>query len=179
MSEATPAASSRSRSPSNRRRAFRVRTHLPIRIRPLTAGELTREERDFGAREAMPVPRDPAVAVWLRRIEAKLDRLCAEVIPGSAAVELPPGPAERREVDLSSVGVRFAGDGTLREGADVLVECLVPGDLPRPIRMLARVARVSGSGTEERVALDFRRITGPDQDALVRFTQDVQRCASF
>lgn len=154
----------------NRRRAFRVAARLPIRHRRLSAEQWAAEERSWRMPEPSALPRDPALAAWLQRIEAKLDGLLAA--DGSA--EPPLGAEDVHDVDLSSVGVRLAAAEGLDAGDAVLVECLVPGRVPRPVRALARVVRAE----DDRVSLSFERIREADRDALVRFTQDVQRCAT-
>lgn len=176
MSEASPAPLAVAG--PNRRRAFRVETRLPIRHRRLNAEERAAHERELSVPIPAAVPADPAVAAWLLRLDAKLDRLATQL---GILEDRPLGDADVRDVDLSSVGVRLVSAAALDEGDDVLVECMVPGTEPRPVRALARVARVeprppSGPGPR-RVALEFSRIPESDRDALVRFTQDVQRCA--
>ena len=201
---------------SNRRRAFRVLTRLPIRHRRLEREELAAHERELRLPATAALPEDAALAAWLLRIEAKLDRLAVglgvEPPPppnaggdrphpraASAGLEPPPiasaglqppriggaglQPPLRAEdvhdVDLSSAGVGLETAEPLAEGDDVLVECLVPGPSPRHVRALARVARVELQAASRRVALEFRRMADSDRDALVRYTQDVQRCAAL
>jgi hypothetical protein len=191
---------------SNRRRAFRVLTRLPIRHRRLEREELAAHERELRLPATAAPPEDAALAAWLLRIEAKLDRLAVvlgvEPPPPPNAVEDRPHPRaagaglqapriggaglqpplraeEVHDVDLSSAGVGLETAEPLAEGDDVLVECLVPGPSPRHVRALARVARVELQAASRRVALEFRRMADSDRDALVRYTQDVQRCAAL
>lgn len=168
------------REPRNRRRAFRVPARLPVRHRRLSADERDARERELRVAEPAPRPADPALAAWLQRVESKLDRLAARLGLGE---EAPPGPDDLCDVDLSSVGVGLETSQSVAAGDDVLFECMVPGHAPRHVRALARVARVDEtvgrSAPRRRVALEFSRISDCDRDALVRFTQDVQRCASL
>ncbi len=161
---------------SSRRRAFRVEARLPIRHRRLSP-----EEADCRARElaASPSPTpwtgDPALAERLDRIERKVDRLLAQL---GIAEARPLSEEDLQDVDLSSTGVRLRSFEPIEPGDDVWVECLVPGDSVRHVRALARAVRTDeAEGSACSAALEFRVLADRDRDALVRFTQDVQRCA--
>jgi len=159
------------------RRAFRVAARIPLRTRRLSAEEAARREAELRSAPSAELElRDPAAAAWLARIEAKLDRLLVRMgEPG----ERPLGDADLQDVELSSRGLRVASREPIRPGDPVWVECLVPGTPARPVRALARAVRIVGEGgPAPAAALEFRVIAQRDRDALVRFTQDVQRCAA-
>ncbi len=158
---------------------FRVRTHIPLRFR-----QLGREEVDYvsaeiaaGGEEGIE-PIDAGLAIWLTRLENKLDQILAALeVPDANGLS----PFRPRPAVLSGSGMRFATvekeQGTT---GYLLIEFELPGTPPHTVRCVGlvlssdRLDDESDLG-ESSIAIQFESIRETDRDAIVQHTLDVQR----
>ena len=159
----------------DQRAYYRVQARLPVRHRELEPGEFDALKREIEAPRPPRPEVDPALASWLARVEKKLDRLIA------LADENAPRPLSEGElsnVEISGSGLRVAGKEEVDVGENLLVELQLPGNAERRVRAIARVIRQiepREPGAERELALAFRVIHEDDREAIVRFSNDVQR----
>ncbi|NNL84142.1 MAG: hypothetical protein HKP27_00730 [Myxococcales bacterium] len=121
---------------------------------------------------------DPALAVWLARLEAKIDRILIFFeVPDADGFS----PYFARSVVLSGSGMRFARKGEEAElQGHVLIEFELPGKPPHTVRCIGHTLgaerEVDQTDLEgESVAVEFEAIRESDRDAIVQHTLDVQR----
>ena len=159
---------------SRPRAYFRVETCVPLRIHrgDPAACERLRREIDASVREPTLSALEAPLEARLARIEEKLDRVLAHLGGGQP----PLGRADLRPVRLSGSGLACGVAGGARPGEEVVVEMLLPGGAPEPVRAVARVvsAEPQGDGTS-RVALAFTAIDELDREAIVRYVSAAQR----
>jgi hypothetical protein len=158
----------------SRREYFRVKTHLPVRARPLRAGEsgpLEAEIQNRASHAATHV--DPELAGWLDRMESKIDQVLAHL----GLAEAPFAEADVQEVLLSGAGMRFVAAEGHPVGSDLLLEFELPGRPRRRVRSIARVVSCErvARGSEHALAVSFHVIHEDDRDAVVGHTLGVQR----
>lgn len=159
-----------------KRSYFRVETEIPLRHRRISRKEAEIFERELAVGAAGPSV-EPALAAWFERIERKLDRILAHLEPDA---DVPVGESDRRPVVLSGSGARYEWSEPVEVGESLLVEMLVPGTPPLRIRSVAEVVRRIQPPDPKKpasIAVAFRVIRASDQDAIVRYTYDVQRAA--
>ncbi len=159
---------------TERRAYYRIETCLPIRVLrgDPSACERLRREIEASVRETTLAAVDAPLEARLARIEEKLDRLLAQVGGG----EPPLGREDLASVRLSGSGLACRVSGRPRPGEEVVVEMLLPGGAPEPVRAVARV--VSAEPAAEggsRAALAFTAIDELDREAIVRYVSAVQR----
>lgn len=158
---------------------FRVQTHLPLRCRPLAPNEVERVAAAItSSGEEGNEKIDPALAVWLARLEAKIDRILIFFeVPDADGFS----PYFARSVVLSGSGMRFARKGEEAElQGHVLIEFELPGKPPHTVRCIGHTLgaerEVDQTDLEgESVAVEFEAIRESDRDAIVQHTLDVQR----
>lgn len=155
---------------------FRIETEIPLRQRRISRKEAEIFERELAVGGGGPAV-DPALGAWFERIERKLDRILAHLEPDA---DVPVGESDRRPVVLSGSGARYECSDPVQVGDTLLVEMLVPGTPPLRVRTVAEVVRrvdTPDSKKAASIAVAFRVIRASDQDAIVRYTYDVQRAA--
>ena len=157
------------------REFFRVRASIPVSIAAVEPSRYGVLAAEILSAVDPPLPEvDPALIVWLDRIETKLDRLLShhglsevQVISESAA----------RTLEMSGSGLRFVAPDGYEVGQALLLEFELPETRTRRVRALARVvdtaSAAEASGQEAGVA--FETIRQADRDAVVRYTLTVQR----
>ncbi len=157
-----------------RRAYFRVRAYLPLRHRPLQPGE--RETLRAEMSTPRPEPEvEEGLSTWLCQLEEKLDLVLSHLDP---AAQRPLCDRDRRVVEISGSGLSFPSKERIRVGESLLVELRLPGGRPRPVRALAEVVErreADDPWGESRVAVAFREIHEDDREAIVRFSNDLQR----
>jgi len=157
------------------RAAFRVSAELPIRYRPLAAAEAARLALEIEQARDGESELPARLADRLQRIEHKLDLVLHQLDPSQ------PPPLSARDgasIALSAAGVALAAKQALPLDSLVLVELLLPGPAPRPVRAVARVARCQEKRGPEAgllLAFAFRAIHCDDREAIARFANEVQR----
>lgn len=170
---------------SERRRSFRINDHISLEVEPLADDPAVQawlerfdEERErlalandylllkdqFLPRLAAVQSHHPDVAVYLRHLEQKIDRLAG--IVQQRDLGLPPSPTH--EANLSATGIRFAHDAPLEQGNHVALRIVLYPELA-VIPALGRVVwcRPAEDGLHE-VAIDFEHIDERDADLLAR-----------
>ena len=152
------------------REYFRVKTELPLRIRPVSQAERQPLEFSILSREAAgPGELDPQLAAWLDRIESKLDHLLLHF--GLDFQEI--RPTERVSIVLSGSGLALPREHVDANHSLFLLELELPGPPAHAVRLLAEKVARRDSG--ELVAMRFCAIQPEDREAVVRHTLDVQR----
>ncbi len=170
---------------SERRRSFRINDHISLEVEPLADNPAVQawlerfdEERErlalandylllkdqFLPRLAAVQSHHPDVAVYLRHLEQKIDRLAG--IVQQRDLGLPPSPTH--EANLSATGIRFAHDAPLEQDSHVALRIVLYPELA-VIPALGRVVwcRPAEDGLHE-VAIDFEHIDERDADLLAR-----------
>lgn len=155
----------------DRRDFFRVQARLPFRVRSVDSGEAA------GLAFEIKTPRteadeiaDPGVAIVLARIEQKVDRLLAAI---DRRVPKPLWEADSRELSISASGIGVEMEDGPAQEEPVLIEFVLPENPSRHVRALGR--SVSADSTSAACAFAFEVIAESDREAIVRFSQDVQR----
>jgi len=158
---------------ASRRNYFRIDTELPLRISPVREEERARLERAILQREPVDFEGlDPQLALWLDRIESKLDDLIVHLGLDADGVR----PTQIVAVTLSGGGISVPSPPAEPGHSLYRIDFELPGPAARGVRALGEV--VSRPGVAEAtptVALRFVAITSEDRDAIVRFTLDVER----
>lgn len=160
---------------SERREFFRVTVRIPLRHRPVRPHERAALEREILAPRNAGLQPGSSLGDWARRIEDKLDLILSHL---DERVPAPLGPRDLRVVELSGSGMRLAAKETAKVGAEEFVELRLPGEVPRDVRAITTVVKwieARGAGEDSEVALAFRIIHEEDRDAIVRFSNEVQR----
>lgn len=164
-----------SRSPAGERRAYyRVGTCLPLRIQrgDPAACERLRREIESSVREPTLTAVEAPLEARLARIEQKLDRVLAQLGGG----EPPLGRRDLTPVRLSGSGLACRVGGRPRLDEEVVVEMLLPGGAPEPVRAVARVVSAEPAGENaSQVAFAFTAIDELDREAIVRYVSAAQR----
>ncbi len=166
-----------------RRAFFRILTHLPVKCRKVAGREAETLAREIPERRAPETGRiDEALAVWLDRIERKLDRVLVHLGIGDPVAF---SDADVQEVMLSGSGMAFVTDAEVVPGDPVLVEFEIPGVPAQLVRCLARVIRNlpakkrpgkrEAGDDRETTAVSFEVIHDSDREAIVRHAVEVQR----
>ncbi len=160
---------------SDRRAYYRVKVRIPLRHRRVRPDDLDalRVEIRTPRPEAEGV--DPDLAVRLRMLEQKLDLVLSYL---DDRLPAPLGPADVRGVELSGAGMRFEAKDAGEEGQYELVEFQLPSDAAGSIRAIGRVVGrfdPASPGAEPEVAIQFDTIDEEDREAIVRFSNEVQR----
>jgi hypothetical protein len=114
---------------------------------------------------------DPVLAERLEGIERKLDRILAALDENSP---LPLCERDARDVSISGAGIGVDVGNPLAPNGAVLVEILLPERPNRHVRAIARPVENGGSDSQP-VAFVFEEIAEDDRDAIVRFSQEMQR----
>jgi hypothetical protein len=160
----------------NARAYYRIETRLPVRCRRATAADVAAFEQRTRLGGENPLDElPPALAIWLRHVEHKLDKLLSLL---DASVPPPLDPRDARTVVISGGGLRLdhpAGDA--EPGDPFVVELLLPGDPPRPVTALAEMVGLHTDPSEPRrplLGLRFRYIDEADRDAIVRMVNRAQ-----
>ncbi len=152
---------------------FRVDTELPLRIKPVREEERARLEGSILQREPVDVEGlDPQLALWLDRIESKIDNLIVHLGLDFDGVR----PTRPVAVTLSGGGISVPSPPAESGHSLHLVDFELPGSPARSVRALGEVVanRKTAEGNPA-IALRFTAITAEDRDAIVRFTLDVER----
>ncbi len=155
---------------SERRDFYRVPARIPIRVRSLEAQEVPGLSVEISSpKEEADGVADPAIAAVLFRLEAKIDRILSAL---DRSVPQPLWEGDSQDVSISASGVGMDSGERFELKDKVLVEFLLPDTPKRYVRALARP--VGEESTQSR-AFAFEVIAESDRDAIVRFSQDVQR----
>ncbi len=159
---------------AERRAYYRIETCLPLRVlRGDPAGcERLRREIESSVREPDLAAVDAPLEARLARIEEKLDRVLAHLGGG----EPPLGRDDLTAMRLSGAGLACRVRGRPRPGEEVVLEMLLPGGAPEPVRAVGRVVSSEPAGPDaSEVAFAFAAIDELDRDAIVRYVSAAQR----
>lgn len=157
------------------REYFRVRTRLKLRVQPLDAEERRSRATEILANvEPTPPQVDSDLAIWLERIERKLDRALAQLGLGA---DHHLEEADLRDIELSGSGLSFDGSSELRDGDFLLLEMELPSHPPRMLRCTGRVVHAAAGpdGRGARIGIAFETIREGDREAIIQYTVAVQR----
>jgi len=150
----------------------RVETNVAVRVRRARPDEIDAfEQRVMGAEvgeDDLPL----ALVAYLRNIEYKLDLVLSRL---DARFEAPLDPHDLQPVVISAGGIRVAVDASdFALGDPVHVEMLLPGDVPRTVRVMGRVTRRVEVADAPAVAIEYTAIDESDRDAIVRTVNRLQ-----
>ncbi len=160
---------------SDQRSFFRVRARIPMRYRALAPGEFEKIRAEIRTPRHESEGIDPVLGGWMQRLDDKLDLLLSYHDPDQPA---PLGSRDARQVEVSGSGMRFEAKDPVEAGEDILLEFQLPGSVPRRVRSIARVIRnlePHGPEQEREIAVSFRVIDEGDREAIVHFSNVVQR----
>ncbi len=160
---------------ADRRRYYRVKVRIPLRHRRVRPDELEALRIEIRTPRVEAEGLDPDLAVRLRTIEQKLDLVLSYL---DDRLPAPLGPSDLRAVEISGAGMRFDSKDAGAEGQYELLEFQLPSDAASSIRALGRIVGCfdpASPGAEPGVALQFDTIDEDDREAIVRFSNAVQR----
>lgn len=160
---------------ADRRSYYRVRVSIPLRHRRVRSDELEALRSEIRTPRQDADSLEPDLALRLKRLEHKLDLVLSYL---DERIPAPLGLHDLRLVELSGAGMRFAAKDVAEEGEYEFLEFQLPGDPSGSLRALGRVVRsfepeVPGDVPE--VAVAFETIDEDDREAVVRFSNEVQR----
>jgi len=154
---------------------FRVPTWLEVRCRVVGSEEAERLEAQILGQAPLDLSLlEPSLAIWLQRIEEKLDHLLTRLDPDAPVSIALEG---LQEVALSGAGMSFGVRERVESGAILALEFVLPGAPGRRVHCLADIAAAADAGGQPpaRLAVAFRVIHEADRDAIVRHVLEVQR----
>jgi hypothetical protein len=155
-----------------RREFFRVDARLPIRVVSLGPRDSDRLALEIKSPKQPEMnPSDPVLADRLDRMERKLDRVLAAL---DENVLSPLWEGDAQSVSISGAGVGVEVEDSLASASEVLVEILLPETPSRHVRAIARPVELGVADCPE-TAFAFEVIAEQDRDAIVRFSQEIQR----